>query len=80
MQKQDSLDESVQMDTPPRSPPDPSTNEELIEISHLPPVPTQIKERSEMTPRQRWHVAFNKIVIQLNVSKLKNILIFASNI
>jgi hypothetical protein len=57
------------MDTPPRSPLHPPAD---IEISHLSPESTQIKERSEMTPKQRWHVAFNKIVIQLNVSNMLN--------
>ncbi|KAF7412732.1 hypothetical protein HZH66_001628 [Vespula vulgaris] len=66
--KQASLEESVQMDTPPRSPPEPPPDEELLEMVGAVPVPTQLKERPEikMTPRQRWHWAYNKIIIQLN--------------
>ena len=70
LQKQTSLDESVQMDTPPRSPPEPPGDEELLEIVHSPP-PEQLKQRSMMTSKQRWHIAFNKIVMQLNVSNTK---------
>ena len=62
--KQTSLDESVQMDTPPRSPLEPSADE-LHEI--LPPIIAPINEGPEMTPKQRWHVAINKIIMQLNV-------------
>ncbi|XP_018303171.1 uncharacterized protein [Mycetomoellerius zeteki] len=64
--KQASLDESVQMDTPPRSPPEPPADEELLGM--VAPVPTQLKERPEMTARQRWHWAYNQIIMQLNVS------------
>lgn len=58
------------MDVPPRSPPEPPPDEELLEMVGAVPVPTQLKERPEikMTPRQRWHWAYNKIIIQLNVS------------
>jgi len=63
--KQASLDESVQMDTPPRSPPEPPPDEELLGM--VAPVPTQLKERPEMTARQRWHWAYNQIIMQLNV-------------
>lgn len=66
--KQASLDESVQMDTPPRSPPEPPPDEELLDMIGAPPVPTQLKERTEMTAKQRWHWAYNKIIMQLNVS------------
>nr|XP_046489103.1 uncharacterized protein LOC124222327 [Neodiprion pinetum] len=66
--KQASLDESVQMDTPPRSPPEPPADEELLDLVGSVPVPTQLKERTEMTPKQRWHWAYNKIIMQLNVS------------
>lgn len=68
--KQASLDESVQMDTPPRSPPEPPPDEELLEMVGVAPVPTQLKERPEMTARQRWHWAYNQIIIQLNVRKV----------
>ncbi|XP_015191567.1 PREDICTED: protein unc-13 homolog B isoform X4 [Polistes dominula] len=66
--KQASLEESVQMDTPPRSPPEPPPDQELLEMVGAVPVPTQLKERPEikMTPRQRWHWAYNKIIISLN--------------
>ncbi|XP_043278077.1 protein unc-13 homolog B isoform X12 [Venturia canescens] len=64
--KQASLDESVQMDTPPRSPPEPPPDEELLDMVGAPPIPTQLKERQEMTARQRWHWAYNKIIMQLN--------------
>lgn len=67
--KQASLDESVQMDTPPRSPPEPPADEELLGM--VAPVPTQLKERPEMTARQRWHWAYNQIIMQLNVCKIK---------
>ncbi|XP_076546739.1 unc-13 isoform X14 [Osmia lignaria lignaria] len=63
--KQASLEESVQMDTPPRSPPEPPPDEELLEMVGAAPVPTQLKERPEMTARQRWHWAYNQIVMQL---------------
>ncbi|XP_023290333.1 probable serine/threonine-protein kinase kinX [Orussus abietinus] len=66
MTKQTSLEESVQMDTPPRSPPEPPADEELLEMVGVAPVPTQLKERAEMTPMQRWHWAYNKITMQLN--------------
>ncbi|XP_011328938.1 uncharacterized protein LOC105274476 isoform X2 [Ooceraea biroi] len=66
--KQASLDESVQMDTPPRSPPEPPPDAELLEMVGVVPVPTQLKERPEMTARQRWHWAYNQIIMQLNVS------------
>ncbi|XP_070516247.1 uncharacterized protein [Cardiocondyla obscurior] len=66
--KQASLDESVQMDTPPRSPPEPPPDEELLGMVGVTPVPTQLKERPEMTARQRWHWAYNQIIMQLNVS------------
>ncbi|XP_070163227.1 protein unc-13 homolog B-like isoform X11 [Polyergus mexicanus] len=66
MTKQASLDESVQMDTPPRSPPEPPPDEELLEMVGAAPVPTQLKERPEMTARQRWHWAYNQIIMQLN--------------
>ncbi|XP_011882923.1 PREDICTED: uncharacterized protein LOC105570388 [Vollenhovia emeryi] len=66
--KQASLDESVQMDTPPRSPPEPPADEELLGMVGVTPVPTQLKERPEMTARQRWHWAYNQIIMQLNVS------------
>lgn len=56
------------MDTPPRSPPEPPPDEELLDMVGAPPVPTQLKERTEMTARQRWHWAYNKIIMQLNVS------------
>ncbi|XP_029166172.1 uncharacterized protein LOC114936974 [Nylanderia fulva] len=65
--KQASLDESVQMDTPPRSPPEPPPDEELLEMVGVAPVPTQLKERKEMTARQRWHWAYNQIIMQLNL-------------
>ncbi|XP_053596010.1 uncharacterized protein LOC128667986 [Microplitis demolitor] len=64
--KQASLEESVQMDTPPRSPPEPPADEELLDLVGAPPVPTQLKERPEMTAKQRWHWAYNKIIMQLN--------------
>ncbi|KAK0080394.1 hypothetical protein PV325_014024, partial [Microctonus aethiopoides] len=64
--KQTSLDESVQMDTPPRSPPEPLPDEDLLDIVGAPPIPTQLKERPEMTAKQRWHWAYNKIIMQLN--------------
>ncbi|KAG7203577.1 hypothetical protein KM043_013620 [Ampulex compressa] len=64
--KQASLEESVQMDTPPRSPPEPPPDEELLEMVGAAPVPTQLKERPEMTARQRWHWAYNQIIMQLN--------------
>ncbi|XP_078049556.1 protein unc13 homolog isoform X12 [Augochlora pura] len=63
--KQESLEESVQMDTPPRSPPEPPPDEELLEMVGAAPVPTQLKERPEMTAKQRWHWAYNQIVMQL---------------
>ncbi|KOX76752.1 Phorbol ester/diacylglycerol-binding protein unc-13 [Melipona quadrifasciata] len=63
--KQASLEESVQMDTPPRSPPEPPPDKELLEMVGAAPVPTQLKERPEMTARQRWHWAYNQIVMQL---------------
>ncbi|KZC10205.1 hypothetical protein WN55_01188 [Dufourea novaeangliae] len=63
--KQASLEESVQMDTPPRSPPEPPADEELLEMVGAVPVPTQLKERPEMTSKQRWHWAYNQIVMQL---------------
>ncbi|XP_028982489.1 uncharacterized protein LOC107045789, partial [Diachasma alloeum] len=63
--KQPSLEESVQMDTPPRSPPEPPPDEELMELVGAAPVPTQLKERPEMTAKQRWHWAYNKIIMQL---------------
>ncbi|XP_071643533.1 uncharacterized protein [Temnothorax longispinosus] len=66
--KQASLDESVQMDTPPRSPPEPPADEELLGMVGVTPVPTQLKERPDMTARQRWHWAYNQIIMQLNVS------------
>lgn len=56
------------MDTPPRSPPEPPADEELMELVGAPPVPTQLKERPELSPKQRWHWAYNKIIMQLNVS------------
>lgn len=68
MAKQISVDESVQMDTPPRSPPEPPADEDILNTDGSVPVPTQLKERAEMTPKQRWHWAYNKIIIQLNVS------------
>ncbi|XP_017797575.1 PREDICTED: uncharacterized protein LOC108578708, partial [Habropoda laboriosa] len=68
--KQASLEESVQMDTPPRSPPEPTPDKELLEMVGAAPVPTQLKERPEMTPRQRWHWAYNKTVLQLRVSSI----------
>lgn len=68
--KQTSLDESVQMDTPPRSPPEPLHDEDLLDIVGAPPIPTQLKERPEMTAKQRWHWAYNKIIMQLNVNIL----------
>ncbi|XP_020712290.2 protein unc-13 homolog B isoform X11 [Athalia rosae] len=64
--KQASLDESVQMDTPPRSPPEPPADEDILDLVGSVPVPTQLKERAEMTPKQRWHWAYNKIIMQLN--------------
>lgn len=66
--KQASLDESVQMDTPPRSPPEPPADEELLDLVGSVPIPTQLKERTEMNAKQRWHWAYNKIIMQLNVS------------
>jgi len=57
------------MDTPPRSPPEPPADEELLGM--VAPVPTQLKERPEMTARQRWHWAYNQIIMQLNVCKIK---------
>ncbi|XP_015431968.1 PREDICTED: uncharacterized protein LOC107188226 [Dufourea novaeangliae] len=66
--KQASLEESVQMDTPPRSPPEPPADEELLEMVGAVPVPTQLKERPEMTSKQRWHWAYNQIVMQLRFS------------
>ena len=68
--KQASLDESVQMDTPPRSPPEPLPDEKLLEMVGPAPIPTQLKERPEMTAKQRWIWAYNKIILQLNVSTL----------
>ncbi|XP_024945050.1 uncharacterized protein LOC107272002 [Cephus cinctus] len=65
--KQASLEESVQMDTPPRSPPEPPGDEELLNLVGAAPVPTQLKERTEMTARQRWGWAYNKIIMQLNI-------------
>ncbi|OXU32238.1 hypothetical protein TSAR_008059, partial [Trichomalopsis sarcophagae] len=67
IKKQASLDESVQMDTPPRSPPEPPGDEELLNMVQSPPVPIQIKERIKMTAKQKWHFAYNKIIMQLNV-------------
>jgi len=67
------LDESVQMDTPPRSPPEPPPDEELLEMVGAAPVPTQLKERPEMTARQRWHWAYNQIIMQLNVRKIRTL-------
>ncbi|KAG8041449.1 hypothetical protein G9C98_002742, partial [Cotesia typhae] len=64
--KQASPDESVQMDTPPRSPPEPPADEVLLDLVGAPPVPTQLKERPKMTPRERWLWACNKISMQLN--------------
>lgn len=55
------------MDTPPRSPPEPPADEVLLEMVGAAPVPTQLKERPEMTARQRWHWAYNQIIMQLNV-------------
>ncbi|XP_031782922.1 protein unc-13 homolog A isoform X6 [Nasonia vitripennis] len=66
IKKQASLDESVQMDTPPRSPPEPPGDEELLNMVQSPPVPIQIKERIKMTAKQKWHFAYNKIIMQLN--------------
>ncbi|XP_011307877.1 protein unc-13 homolog A-like isoform X3 [Fopius arisanus] len=63
--KQPSLEESVQMDTPPRSPPEPPADEELMELVGAAPVPTQLKERPVMTAKQRWHWTYNKIIMQL---------------
>ncbi|CAD1477334.1 unnamed protein product, partial [Heterotrigona itama] len=63
--KQASLEESVQMDTPPRSPPEPPLDKELLEMIGAAPIPTQLKERPEMTARQRWHWAYNQLVMQL---------------
>ncbi|XP_076288063.1 unc-13 isoform X11 [Lasioglossum baleicum] len=63
--KQASLEESVQMDTPPRSPPEQPPDEELLDMVGVVPVPTQLKERPEMTAKQRWHWAYNQIVMQL---------------
>ncbi|XP_014475891.1 PREDICTED: uncharacterized protein LOC106745120 [Dinoponera quadriceps] len=60
--KQASLEESVQMDTPPRSPPEPTPDEELLKMVGAAPVPTQLKERPGMTARQRWHWAYNQIM------------------
>ncbi|XP_025162387.1 uncharacterized protein LOC105181693 [Harpegnathos saltator] len=69
--KQASLEESVQMDTPPRSPPEPTPDEELLKMVGAAPVPTQLKERPGMTARQRWHWAFNQIIlIGMNVSTM----------
>lgn len=70
--KQASLEESVQMDTPPRSPPEPPPDKELLEMVGAAPVPTQLKERPEMTAKQRWHWAYNQIVMQLRVSDTIN--------
>ncbi|CAG5083446.1 Similar to unc-13: Phorbol ester/diacylglycerol-binding protein unc-13 (Caenorhabditis elegans), partial [Cotesia congregata] len=64
--KQASPDESVQMDTPPRSPPEPPADEVMLDLVGAPPVPTQLKERQKMTPRERWLWACNKISMQLN--------------
>lgn len=72
--KQASLDESVQMDTPPRSPPEPLPDEKLLEMVGPAPIPTQLKERSEMSAKQRWIWAYNKIILQLNVSTFSIIL------
>ncbi|CAD6216256.1 GSCOCG00011320001-RA-CDS, partial [Cotesia congregata] len=63
--KQASPDESVQMDTPPRSPPEPPADEVMLDLVGAPPVPTQLKERQKMTPRERWLWACNKISMQL---------------
>lgn len=68
--KQASLDESVQMDTPPRSPPEPLPDEKLLEMVGPAPIPPQLKERPEMTAKQRWIWAYTKIIQQLNVSTL----------
>lgn len=67
--KQASLDESVQMDTPPRSPPEPLPDEKLLEMVGPAPIPPQLKERPEMTAKQRWIWAYTKIIQQLNVSR-----------
>lgn len=64
IEKQISLDESVQMDTPPRSPLTAPINEKLLETSHLPSA--TIKSQDRMSPRKRWHVAYTKIIMQLN--------------
>ncbi|XP_058796060.1 putative uncharacterized protein DDB_G0282133 [Phymastichus coffea] len=64
IQKQTSLDESVQMDTPPRSPPEPPADEEILKLVQSPSI--SLKDRAKMTPKQKWHVAYNKIIIQLN--------------
>lgn len=66
--KQGSLEDSVQMDTPPRSPPEPPPDNEILDMVAKAPIPTQLKERPEMTAKQRWHWAYSKIVIQLSVS------------
>lgn len=67
--KQASLEGSIQMDTPPRSPPEPLADEEILDMVKPGPIPTQLKERPDMTAKQRWHWAYNKIIMQLNVSK-----------
>ncbi|XP_063994154.1 uncharacterized protein LOC135171497 [Diachasmimorpha longicaudata] len=66
--KQPSLEESIQLDTPPRSPPEPPADEELMDLMGGGPIPTQLKERPTMNAKQRWHWAYNKIIMQLTVS------------
>ncbi|CAB0040419.1 unnamed protein product [Trichogramma brassicae] len=63
IQKQESLEESVQMDTPPRSPVEMPMSDEISELKSS---KTVINKRSDMTPKQKWHIAFSKIVMQLN--------------
>lgn len=61
------------MDTPPRSPPEPTPDEELLKMVGAAPVPTQLKERPGMTARQRWHWAFNQIIlIGMNVRRIQS--------
>uniref|UniRef100_A0ABD2XR32 Uncharacterized protein n=1 Tax=Trichogramma kaykai TaxID=54128 RepID=A0ABD2XR32_9HYME len=73
IQKQESLEESVQMDTPPRSPVEMPMSDEISEIKSS---KTVMNKCSDMTPKQKWHIAFSKIVMQLNVSSFIYSIIF----
>ncbi|KAL7304645.1 hypothetical protein TKK_0002892 [Trichogramma kaykai] len=67
IQKQESLEESVQMDTPPRSPVEMPMSDEISEIKSS---KTVMNKCSDMTPKQKWHIAFSKIVMQLNINNV----------